>query len=94
MFSKIKEIAEAWIVAANPNPIQKKLAEERYSICLDCEHFGQARPITGDEYCKHCLCPLDKKIFSQKKENACPIDKWKEIDEKYFSNVKNTKTLL
>jgi hypothetical protein len=94
IFSKIKEIAEAWIISANPSPIQKKRAEERYSICLDCEHFGKSRSITGDEYCKDCLCPLDKKIFSQKKEHACPLNKWKEVDEKFNSMVKDTKTLL
>ena len=94
MLSKIKEIAQAWIIAANPNSQQKKVAEERYSICLDCEHFGKSRPITGEEYCKDCLCPLDKKIFSQRKEYACALGKWKEVDEKYFTNVKNSKTLL
>lgn len=94
MISKIKEIAQAWIIAANPNPLQKKLAQDRYSICVNCEHYGQSRPITGEEYCKDCLCPLDKKIFSQKKERACRLGNWQEIDEKYFANIKDTKTLL
>lgn len=94
MISKIKEIAEAWVIAFKPNPQQKNQAQERYSICLDCEHFGKARPITGEEYCKSCLCPLDKKIFTQKKDNACPLDKWKDVDEKYFSNIKKSQTLL
>ena len=82
MFSKVKEIAQAWIVAARPNSKQKELAQKRYSICLDCEHFRKSRPITHDEYCNECLCPLDKKIFTQT-NNACPLDKWKDIDETY-----------
>ena len=92
MFSKIKEIAQAWIIAAKPTAYQKELAEQRYNICLGCKYYGEARPITGDEYCIDCLCPLDKKIFSPKTD-ACPQHFWLEIETKYFKE-KNTKTLL
>jgi hypothetical protein len=90
MFDKISEIAKAWIVAAKPSPIQKELAEKRYNICKECTHYGKSRPITGDEYCMDCLCPLSKKVFSQNFD-ACPKHHWLEVEKSYF---KNEKTVL
>lgn len=90
MFKKISEIAIAWITAANPTLRQKELAEKRYEVCKGCEHFNKSRPITGDEYCTGCGCPLSKKIFSQD-FNACPKKKWDKVDALYF---KSEKTVL
>jgi hypothetical protein len=92
MFGKIKEIAQAWIIAANPSVQQKELAQQRYNICLGCKYYGKSRPITGEEYCTDCLCPLEKKIFSPK-ENACPKNFWLEVETPYFKK-KNNKTLI
>lgn len=94
MFDKLKEIAEAWIVAANPSELQKEIAAERYSICLECEHFRETRPILNDVHCADCGCPLDKKIFSQKYD-ACPQHRWLEIENKYIKILhKDKKTLV
>lgn len=94
MLDKIKEIAESWIIAAKPTDAQKKLAEERYKICLGCEEYREKRLITGDVYCNECGCPLNKKIFSPK-NNECPFKKWKEVDDLYWeSTQKKDKSLL
>jgi hypothetical protein len=95
MISKLKEIAQAWIISAKPNPAQKKLAEERYDICIHCEHFGESRPITGEEYCKDCLCPLSKKIFTTlthlSEDKSCPKDKWKDVEDLYWPDTQKKK---
>ncbi len=89
MFKKISEIAIAWITAANPTPRQKELAEKRYEICKGCEYYGKSRPITGEEYCTDCLCPISKKIFS-KNFDACPKHYWLEVEKLYFKTEKST----
>lgn len=94
------EIGRAWIIAANPTEPQKNLSVKRYSICLDCAHYKKSRPITHDEYCGVCLCPISKKIFSDK-FNECPKGKWESVDTEFQSilkkesiQVKNKKTML
>jgi hypothetical protein len=90
--NKITEIMGAWIVSFNPTEDQKKLAEKRYEICLGCEFYGKSRPITGDEYCKKCLCPIQKKVYTQKINDTCPIGKWIEIENEFRKNkLKNDK---
>jgi hypothetical protein len=94
--NKISEIINAWAVSFNPTPEQRELAEKRYEICLGCEHYGKSRPITGDEYCKKCLCPIQKKVYTQKLKDTCPLKKW-EIVEKEFKDKevkKNKQTLI
>ena len=94
MINKVKEIVNSWIISYKPSEYQKNLAEERYSICLGCEFYGEKRDITNDEYCKDCLCPLSKKIFSPKYD-ACPQHKWLDVEKKHFkSETKENKTLL
>jgi hypothetical protein len=78
--NKIKEIITAWSVSMNPTEEQKMLAEKRYEICLGCEHYGEKRKITGDEYCKKCSCPIQKKVYTQKINNTCPLKKWDEVE--------------
>jgi hypothetical protein len=94
------EIAQAWITAANPTELQKKIAKERYTICLNCEHYRKSRPITHDEYCADCGCPLSKKIFSAK-YSACQLGNWEIVDKNYSDTyfekkkaIKKNKTLL
>jgi hypothetical protein len=36
MLLKFKEIINAWVIAKNPTPEQKILAEKRYTICDIC----------------------------------------------------------
>lgn len=80
MFS-VSEIIEAWAASYTKDPQRQKLAELRYQVCRGCEHFGK-RPILGDEYCKDCGCPIDKKVFS-KRFNACPLKKWEDVDKSH-----------
>ena len=94
------EIGRAWIIAVNPTNIQKELALQRYSICVECSHYKKSRPITHDEHCGICLCPLSKKIFSDN-FNECPKGKWESADTKFESILKkkpiqskNKKTIL
>jgi hypothetical protein len=85
--NKIREIVSAWITSFNPTDEQKELAEKRYEMCLGCEYYGKNRPITGDEYCKKCLCPIQKKVYTQKINDTCPMGKWKNIESE-FRNIK------
>jgi hypothetical protein len=79
----IGEIIDAWAQSYSPDADRKVLAELRYNICKGCEYFGEKRIITGEQYCKDCLCPISKKVFS-KKFNACPQKKWEETDGAFF----------
>ena len=79
----ICEIIDAWAQSYSPDAYRKALATLRFNICKGCEHFGEKRIIFGDQYCKSCGCPVQKKVFS-KKFNACPLKKWEETDSKFF----------
>lgn len=90
--NKIKEIITAWAVSFNPTPEQKLLAEKRYEICLGCNYYGKSRPITGDEYCKKCLCPIQRKVYTQKENETCPLNKWESVENEFRINKrKNSK---
>jgi hypothetical protein len=93
--SKIVTIIDAWIIAANPNPEQKELAEARWNICVQCDEFREKRDITGEPFCNNCGCPLKKKIFT-KEYNECPLGKWKQIDEELLIiyKPKDKKTII
>lgn len=73
--NKLVEIAKAWIIAANPNPEQKLLAESRASVCDACPHKAYNETIDL-HYCGLCGCPLSKKIFSPAGPDACPDKRW------------------
>jgi hypothetical protein len=91
----VKKIVNAWITSFNPNEDEKKLAQDRYSICLSCEYRG--KNIVSLEVCKKCGCPLSKKIFTnvdvKSKMTSCPLGKWDELDKK-FKESKNQKYKL
>ena len=90
--NKISEIVGAWVISINPSPEQKELAEKRYEICLGCEYYGKKRAVTGDEYCKKCLCPIQKKVYTQKKNDTCPLNKWDSTEQEFRKNkLKNNK---
>lgn len=90
--NKISEIVGAWMVSFNPTDEQKKLAEKRYEICLGCENYGKNRAIIGDEYCKKCLCPIQKKVYTQKMEGTCPLNKWDDVEKVHRKEkLKNNK---
>jgi ribosomal protein L37E len=73
--NKLVGIAKAWIIAANPNPEQKLLAESRTSVCSACPHKAYNETIDL-YYCSLCGCPLSKKIFSPSGPNECPDKRW------------------
>jgi hypothetical protein len=74
MLEKIKEIIEAYAIAANPTQEQKEVAEIRLAICMDCEEWKSNA--LGIAYCGKCLCATSKKVFTQKGMQACPLHKW------------------
>lgn len=88
----IIEIAEAWITSINPTEEQKTLATKRYNICLGCD-FKKIRPITNDEYCSSCGCPISKKIFSNT-TNACPEKFWEYVENEHREILGKTKKTL
>jgi hypothetical protein len=73
---KIVEIAKAWIIAANPSPEQKEIAEYRAEICDECPHKKHIQ--AANMYiCGLCGCPLNKKIFSPSPgQESCPDKRW------------------
>jgi hypothetical protein len=93
--NKIREIIGAWIISFNPRLEQRVLAEKRYQICLGCEHYGKSRRITRDEYCKKCGCPIQKKVFTEKIEDSCPLNKWSDVDSTYIDQInKKSKSII
>lgn len=94
MSFKVKEIAEAWLIAHKPNERQKELAQLRYNICCECPFLNT---ILNVEVCGKCGCPAAKKIFTNKYD-ACPEHKWKLIESDYFhlpeENSENKKSRL
>ena len=59
-----KQIIEAWIIAGNPTPAQKELAEARGKICDECPSKKRMfKEKQWGEYCGECGCPIGKKIL-------------------------------
>jgi hypothetical protein len=88
--NKVKEIVTAWITSFNPTDEEKKLAEDRYEICISCDQRGNN--LLGIEVCNSCGCPLSKKIFTQKQQDSCPLKKWDGVDTEFRNNkLKNNK---
>lgn len=93
----IREIVQAWAIKINPTERQRKMAEERYAICINCPSnkkvFGEA----WSEVCAECSCPLQAKIFTAK-HDACDLHKWLEVENKYSPKgnliPKDGKTML
>ena len=93
-----KEIVLSWYDVANPKKKdgQVELAQKRYEICLGCEHYRPNRFFKNDSYCDDCGCPLKGKVYSRK-FNACPLNKWIELEKSFESILdkpKETKTIL
>jgi hypothetical protein len=83
----ISEIVGAWITSFNPDENEKKLAENRYSICFTCPNRVKK---LGIEVCNKCGCPLSKKIFTQKLNDSCPLGKWDEVDAQFQKTKHNS----
>jgi hypothetical protein len=71
--NKVKEIILSYAAAFNPTEEQRKVAEERLLVCVDCEHWVQG---SVRDYCGKCGCTTKAKVFSPKGAAACPEGKW------------------
>jgi hypothetical protein len=93
--NKIREIIGAWLISFNPSKERKELAEKRYEICLGCEHYRKSRPITQDEHCLQCGCPIQKKVFTERLDDSCPLNKWSHVDSTYINQInKKPKSII
>ncbi len=88
--NKIREIIGAWVISFNPSEERKELAEKRYEICLGCEHYGKSRPVTKEEYCTKCGCPIQKKVFTERVIDSCPLNKWSNVDSIYINKKRKS----
>lgn len=88
-------IVEAWRIAKNPSQKQSKLAIERAKICNECPAKTTVTKFLGEIgiVCGECGCPIAKKVFTNT-ENPCPLKKWAEIDNVYFSDIKKNNSLI
>lgn len=90
----IKEIIEAWFISGNPTKIQEELAEKRLDVCDVCEVRKEIiKNVKISNICGKCGCPIVKKVFTNSYD-PCPLHKWGDIDEPYFSKRKTKNTLL
>ncbi len=96
MSINIREITSAWWDSYFGTDNQKSLAKKRLEVCENCpsleQKFKKLRKITVT-VCGECGCPIAKKIFSPK-FNACPLGKWKNVDELYLDVFENKKNNL
>ena len=88
-----KQIIEAWVIAGNPTPAQRTLAEERGKICDSCTSKKVVtEALKIGVICGECGCPIAKKIFTND-INPCPLKKWDEVDANFFKR-KEKKTII
>jgi hypothetical protein len=72
MFSKLKEIIEAYSIMMSPDDRQTQIAMERLMVCNECP--ANKVNSAGIRYCGECGCVIKAKVFSTK--NSCPLNKW------------------
>ena len=98
-----KEIAESWFNSIVHSDRLKKLADNRFDICLECD--SKEEIFQGKEWslkCKECGCPLRGKIYTPKtyldentnKRGSCPLGKWKEVEIEYLKTNKTSKSII
>lgn len=91
-----KDILNSWIVSFNPSTEAQNRANDRLLVCRGCDNYKEIlKNKKWSAICEGCGCPIDKKVFSNK-INACPLNKWAEVDKKHntYIKVKDKKTLL
>jgi hypothetical protein len=94
-----KEISTAWFNKLIHTKELKELADKRLDICLACPFAKEI--LEGKQWslkCSECGCPLSGKIYTPKTYmndgGSCPHNKWKDVEEEYRKNFKNTKTVI
>lgn len=85
--NKIREIVSAWATSLNPTKEQQELAQRRYQICKSCPSLNEK---IGIEYCGECGCPIKKKIFTQKVNDTCPLNKWDKVEDEFRKEVRKS----
>lgn len=76
-------IIEAWRIANNPTEKQIELSKLRAEICEVCPSKKILnKKISLFIVCGECGCPLKKKIFTNDYD-ACPLGKWKTVEDKF-----------
>lgn len=85
IFSKTKEIFEAWAISFNPDDAQADLASQRIEICDVCEY----KAVDPYIHCNQCGCALKAKIYTPKtfmdEGGSCPQKKWMWIEMDYLA---------
>jgi len=90
----LKEITLSWLTKVKHSPLQKELAEKRLAICISCPHKKEfIKNKTWLLMCGHCNCPLTAKVYSPN-YNACPENKWQDVELEFFTKIKNVKKTL
>ena len=94
-----KEISRAWFNSVVHSDRLKKLADDRFDICLGCD--SKKEIFEGKEWslkCNECGCPLKGKIYTPKtyldKDGSCPLGKWKEVEYVFLKSTKTSKTII
>jgi hypothetical protein len=94
-----KEISTAWFNKLIHSPQQKKLADDRFDICLECP--SKQEIFKGKEWslkCGECGCPLQAKIYTnytyQHKNGSCPLNKWNEVEDDFLKNIKSNTSII
>ena len=94
-----KEIATAWYNKLTHSNELKKLADDRFNICLECP--SKKEIFKKQEWslkCGECGCPLKGKVYTPNtyldENGSCSLGKWKEIEIEYLKTFKKTKTIL
>lgn len=89
----LKEIISTWVTSFSASDSQKKLAEERLKICESCPSIKKVlKKKSWSFICGECGCPVAKKVFTNR-YNPCPLQKWENVDVKYF-DLKHKKTII
>jgi hypothetical protein len=94
-----KEIATAWFNVLVHSPLQKKLADDRFNICLECP--SKKETLKDSKWflkCGECGCPLKGKVYTpftyKDEEGSCPLEKWKEVEDDFLKSTKSKKTII
>ena len=96
-----KEISSAWYNKFIHSDELKKLADDRFLICLECPSKKEILNVKTTEWalkCNECGCLLKAKVYTPhtylNKRGSCPLGKWKEVEDEYLKNFKTSKTII
>lgn len=73
----LREIAVAWARSMNPSDEVQLRADARLLKCDACPMKTFKKSVHA-YFCSGCGCPIQKKIYSPKGAEACPLRSWDE----------------